>query len=187
MILGDTPRMDEPIRQRLARLQGADQRIVMLGVPCFYYERVIVQSLKVSAGPDGNYVLTGGLQPSNQDRAETGIVRKDKPFSGYLRRQSRLMDADGPRQETFPGWDVQPFGGIRVLVNRIPVSARLHREHEAAPASAAVLQTDKWAATICAAAHRGRRCPTGYRLLTATACRWHPIEIQHPAGFHNGA
>src|SRR6267143_457173 len=118
MILGDTPRMDDPIRQRLARLQGADQRIVMLGVPCFYYERVIVQSLKVSAGPDGNYVLTGGLQPSNQDRAETGVVRKDKPFSGYLRRQSRLMDADGPRQETFPGWDVQPFGGIRVLVNR---------------------------------------------------------------------
>src|SRR6267378_698406 len=106
MILGDTRNMKEPVRQRPARLQGADQRIVVLGVPCFYYERVIVQSLKASAGPHRNHVLTEGLQPSNQDRAETRVVCKDKPCSGYLHGQSRLVDADGPRQETFPGWDV---------------------------------------------------------------------------------
>src|SRR5687767_3869043 len=65
--------------------------------------------------------MTGGLQPRDQNRTKTTVatvVGKDQPGLGLLHLQSSLIEADGPRQKSFPGWHVQPLRRVRVLANR---------------------------------------------------------------------
>ena len=115
---GDTPGMHDAIRQGASRLQGSDQQVIVLRVRGFDGERVRVRLLKACADPHGHHGVTSGLEPCHQGGGQPGIIGTYQPRSGTLVLQGRFMDVDGTRQQTRPGRHVQPFGTVRVLVNR---------------------------------------------------------------------
>ena len=115
---GDTPGVHDVIRQRVIRLQGSDQQIVVLSVRGLDGEHASVHLLKLCSGPHHHHVITSGLEPGSQYGGEPGVIGTDQPRPGSFLPQSRRMDIDGLRQQTLPGRYVQPVATIGVLVNR---------------------------------------------------------------------
>src|SRR5438445_13810519 len=100
--------MNDSVRQRMVRVQGSDQQIVVLSICRVDCKRARINALKAFASFHTDNLLRGGLQPSVQDRCKTGVISKDEPGSNFLRVQSRLIKPGGFRQNTFPGWHVEP-------------------------------------------------------------------------------
>src|SRR5881394_1402550 len=94
---GEAPRVDDALGERLVRLQGSDQGIIVLNVCWCDFESPGVHLLKIVTGSHRSHVMAGRLQPCSQNRGEATGIREDKPASGLLHLQSCLLEADGIR------------------------------------------------------------------------------------------